>query len=154
MNSPQLVSILQIISNSNSLKVLSTIANSTSVKSKAMKNLLIISKKQFYSLTGEMLRTGLIQRRSGSFSFTAFGRVIYNIGMDIEKAANYYWKFKAIDSIQSSGQIRKDELAKLIKTMIDDEKLQNILTQANTEKQPPAINQLKNGVLLATSMRS
>jgi hypothetical protein len=119
-----------------------------------MKNLLIISKKQFYSLTGEMLRTGLIQRRSGSFSFTAFGRVIYNIGMDIEKAANYYWKFKAIDSIQSSGQIRKDELAKLIKTMIDDEKLQNILTQANTEKQPPAINQLKNGVLLATSMRS
>jgi hypothetical protein len=58
MNSPQLVSILQIISNSNSLKVLSTIANSTSGKCKAMKNLLIISKKQFYSLTGEMLRTG------------------------------------------------------------------------------------------------
>jgi hypothetical protein len=58
MNSTQLVSILQIISNSNSLNVLSTIANGTSVKSKVMKDLLIYFEKTVLFLDGRNVKDG------------------------------------------------------------------------------------------------
>ena len=45
----------------------------------------------------------------------------------IESGVNNYWKLKAIDSIQASREIVEQERLKLIKTILDDNIVQNIL---------------------------
>ena len=49
--------------------------------------------------------------------------------MTIGKGLNYYWKFQALDSIQtsSSAGLPKEEISKLIDTLIDDYQIKDIL---------------------------
>jgi len=56
------------------------------------------------------------------------GVVVYQAQLVVEKGVNNYWKLKAIDSIQSSAEIGEHERTKLIKTIIDDSRIENILT--------------------------
>ena len=73
---------------------------------------------------------GLIQRNKGSFSLTCLGAVVYHAQLVIETGVNNYWKLKAIDSIVSSGGIEEHERTKLIKTIIDDSRIESILLVA------------------------
>ena len=45
----------------------------------------------------------------------------------IEDGVKNYWKLKAIDTIESSGEILEQERLKIIKTILDDSTVQNIL---------------------------
>jgi len=47
----------------------------------------------------------------------------------MEAGINFYWKLKAIDSIQGSGQIGEVERLKLVKTIIGDSTIENILVK-------------------------
>ena len=42
---------------------------------------------------------------------------------------NNYWKLKAIDSIQGSEQIGEEERLKLVKTILNDNMIENILVK-------------------------
>jgi hypothetical protein len=57
--------------------------------------------------------------------------------MTIGKALNYYWKLQALDSIQtaSSAGLPKEEISKLVDTLIDDYQIKDILmkTSLSTE---------------------
>jgi hypothetical protein len=86
-----------------------------------------LSKKQYYARTGQLLNSGLIQRIKGQFSLTNLGAVIYHAQLIMEAGVNNYWKLKAIDSIQGSGQISEEERIKLIKTILSDNQLESIL---------------------------
>ena len=86
-----------------------------------------LSRKQFYTRTSQLLQAGLIRRRKGSFSLTSLGIIVYHAQLVIEAGVNNYWKLKAIDSIESSGQIVEQERVKIIKTILDDNTVQNIL---------------------------
>jgi hypothetical protein len=55
--------------------------------------------------------------------------VIYHAQIEIEKAVKNYWKLKAIDSIQSSTDIGEQERVKLIKTILDDSTIENVLVK-------------------------
>ena len=77
--------------------------------------------------TKQLLKQGLIQRNKGSFSLTCLGAIIYHAQHVIETGVNNYWKLKAIDSIQSSVGIEEYERIKLIKTIIDDARIEGIL---------------------------
>jgi hypothetical protein len=146
------VNILQVMSDAKSILILSTIAKNQSIKSRSLKDVIKSTKKQFYSITRQMLKLGLIQRSQGYFSLTTFGRLIYYVQLEIENAIKYYWKFKAIDSIQSSGQIGNEELVKLIKTMVDDENLQNILMEIHyNNRQLRSTNSGENSNVLIVS---
>ena len=52
---------------------------------------------------------------------------MYHAQTVIEAGVNNYWKLKAIDSIQSSAEIGEHERTKLIKTIIEDSKIESIL---------------------------
>jgi hypothetical protein len=56
-----------------------------------------------------------------------FGLLLYHAQLVVEKGVNNFWKLKAIDSIQSSAEIGQHERTKLIKTIIDDSGIENIL---------------------------
>ncbi len=121
------VGTLRVISDVNSLKIFHAIANGE-VKSEKLKLTKGLSKKQFYWRTRQMIKSGLIQRRKGCFSLTAFGLIVHGAELEIEKALQNYWKLKAIDSIQASGEIAKTECSMLIKTILNDEKIENFLS--------------------------
>lgn len=118
--------IIQSISDSRSLDLFCSIAKG-SVQSEELKETKGLSRKQFYTRTSQLLKQGLIQRNKGSFSLTCLGIIVYHAQLVIETGVNNYWKLKAIDSIQSSGGIEENERIKLIRTIIDDSMIENIL---------------------------
>lgn len=118
--------ILHSISDGKSLDLFRSIAKG-SVESEVLKETKGLSRKQFYTHTSQLLQAGLIQRSKGSFSLTSLGIIVYHAQLVIEAGVNNYWKLKAIDSIESSGQIVEQERVKIIKTILDDNTVQNIL---------------------------
>jgi hypothetical protein len=83
--------------------------------------------KQYYSRTQDLLDVGLIKRKKGRFSITAFGAVVYHAQLVIESGIKNYWKLKAVDSIQSSADIGEQERVKLIKSILADTRIERIL---------------------------
>ena len=118
--------ILHSISDGKSLDLFRSIAKG-SIESEVLKETKALSRKQFYTRTSQLLQAGLIQRSKGSFSLTSLGIIVYHAQLVIEKGVNNYWKLKAIDSIESSGEIVEQERVKIIKTILDDNTVQSIL---------------------------
>ena len=114
------------ISDSESLDLFCSIAKGN-MESEELKETKGLSRKQFYTRTSQLLKQGLIQRSKGSFSLTSLGIIVYHAQLVIESGVNNYWKLKAIDSIESSGEIVEQERVKIIKTILDDNTVQNIL---------------------------
>ena len=72
-----------------------------------------LSTKQYYSRISGLTSAGLIKKKQGQYCLTALGKVVYNAHTIIGKALSYYWKMKAIESIQSSAGrelVREDML--------------------------------------------
>ena len=118
--------ILRAVSDSKSLGMFSSIARG-SVESQLLKQTKGLSRKQYYLRTKQLLKAGLVQRIKGRFSLTCLGAVVYHAQLVIEAGVNNYWKLKAIDSITSSGEVGEQERTKLIKTIIDDNRIESIL---------------------------
>jgi hypothetical protein len=128
MERHSLLGVLEAISDSKSLEIFQSIANGT-VESDVLKRKEGISKKQFYMRTRQMLNAGIIKRMKGKFSLTNFGLVVYHGQLVMEKGVKNFWKLKAIDSIQESGQIVEHERIKLIQTILDDNAIEDILVK-------------------------
>jgi len=118
--------ILKAVSDSKSLDMFCSIAKG-SVESEVLKRTKGLTRKQYYLRTKQLLKAGLVQKIKGHFSLTCLGAVVYHAQLVIEAGLNNFWKLKAIDSIQSSGEIGEQERTKLIKTIIDDNRIESIL---------------------------
>ena len=128
MENHSLVDVLEAISDGKSLEIFKEIAKGT-VESEILKQKVGITKKQYYMRTRQFLNTGLVRRVKGKFSLTNFGVIIYHAQLIMEAGINNYWKLKAIDSIQDSGQIGEHERLKLVKTILNDNVIENILVR-------------------------
>jgi predicted transcriptional regulator len=126
MEQRSVVNILKAIGDSKSLDIFQCIAKGK-VEGEVLKQKEGLSKKQYYFRTRQLLEAGLVQRIKGSFSLTNLGTVIYHAQLIMEAGVNNYWKLKAIDSIQGSGQIGEEERIKLIKTILNDNQIESIL---------------------------
>jgi hypothetical protein len=120
--------VLEAISDSRSLDIFYSMPKG-SVRSEVLKRTKKLTKKQYYFRTKLLLKVGVVQRIKGSFSLTNFGAVVYHAQLIIEAGVNNYWKLKAIDSIQSSGQIGEEERLKLVKTILNDNTIESILVK-------------------------
>jgi hypothetical protein len=76
-----------------------------------------------------LMRAGLIKRKNGKHSLTAFGKVIYETQITIENAINNYWKLKAIDSLEMSDDLPLEERKKLIDNLIENNGIREILAR-------------------------
>jgi hypothetical protein len=90
-----------------------------------------LTTKQYYSRISGLLSVGLIRRDKGKYSLTLLGKVVYDSQMTIGKTLAYYWKLKAIDSIEMSASVTsgipEGERVQLINALIDNHHIKDIL---------------------------
>jgi predicted transcriptional regulator len=123
-----LTNVLKSISDDESLELFRSIANSDS-DSESLRNRTKMTRKQYYSRMSRLMRAGLIKRKNGKHSLTAFGKVIYETQITIENAINNYWKLKAIDSLEMSDDLPLEERKKLIDNLIENNGIREILAR-------------------------
>ena len=77
-----------------------------------------------------LMKIGLIKRKSGKYTLTAFGRIIYDISLSaMENAVNNYWKLRAIESLRMSKDLPSGERKKIIDSFIDNQQIKDILVR-------------------------
>ena len=119
-------SVLASISDNQSLELFRLIAI-TNGTSETLRTKINLTRKQYYSRLSRMTKAGIVKRKNGRHSLTAFGKVVYDAQTTIEKAVNSYWKLKAIDSLEMSEDLPKEERLKLIDNLLDNKDIKEIL---------------------------
>lgn len=120
--------VLRTISDDKSMDLFKAIAHS-SIDSESLKNKTKLTRKQYYSRLSRMTKAGIVRKKSGKYTLTAFGKVVYDSQVTVENALNNFWKLKAIDSLEMSNELPKEEQQKLIDTLLDNQELKGILVK-------------------------
>jgi predicted transcriptional regulator len=123
-----IIDILKAISDDKGLVLFSTIAlanGETEVQIRKMG----LTSKQYYSRISKLTKVDLIKRKNGRYSLNMLGKVVYEVHTTIGKALQYYWKLKAIESLEMSSSVKvpKDDLSKLVDTLIDNHQIKDIV---------------------------
>src|ERR687894_2230203 len=118
--------VLKTIADDKSLELFSIVALEK-IDSRNLKSKMRVTRKQYYSRLSKMTKAGLVRRKNGKYILTTFGKVVYESKVTIENALNNYWKLKAIDSLETSTEVPKEEQQKLIETLLENEKIKAIL---------------------------
>ena len=152
---PSISDVLKKISDDKTLILFNSIAVSNGIRYIPLKEM-NLSTKQYYSRIAGLVYAGLIKRNNGKYFLTLLGKVVYDTQMIIGKALTYYWKLKAIESVEMSSNIEipKEELTQMINTLIDNHLIKDILIKgplSNTFKEPQRHQhqQLKEAKLIA-----
>ena len=140
-----IVDILKSMSDDKCLILFNTIALANGESEIQIRKLGLTS-KQFYSRISKLTKADLIKRKYGRYSLTVLGRVVYDAHTTIGKALMYYWKLKAIESIETSPSVKlpKDDLAKLVDTLIDNQQIKDIIrntSNLNDDHRPREVSQ-------------
>lgn len=129
-SAPSLSYILKKISDYKALALFNNIAltQESHISLKEMN----LSTKQYYSRISGLTSAGLIKKKQGRYCLTSLGKVVYNAHTVIGKALSYYWKMKAIESIQSSAgrELAREDMLMLIQSLIDNHQVRDILLKS------------------------
>lgn len=120
--------VLRTISDDKSMDLFRTIA-AGSIDSESLKGKTKLTRKQYYSRLSRMSKAGLVRKKSGKYTLTAFGKVVYDSQRTVDNALTNFWKLKAIDSLEMSNELPKEEQQKLIDTLLDNQELKVILVK-------------------------
>ncbi|MDQ5876789.1 MAG: hypothetical protein M3288_08105 [Thermoproteota archaeon] len=132
--------VLKTIADDKSLELFSIVALEK-IDSRNLKSKMKVTRKQYYSRLSRMTKAGLVRRKNGRYVLTTFGKIVYESKVTIENALINYWKLKAIDSLETSNEVPKEEQQKLIETLLDNEEIRGILVRAgSTEASVRAIS--------------
>lgn len=135
-SAPSISLILKKISDDKALTLFNNIALIKNNSHPPLKEMNLTT-KQYYSRISGLISAGLIKKKQGQYCLTALGNVVYNAQTVIGKALSYYWKMKAIESIQSSAglEIAIEDRQLLIESLIDNHQVRDILLKSlpNTE---------------------
>jgi predicted transcriptional regulator len=90
-----------------------------------------LSTKQYYSRIGGLLEAGMIKRHKGKYFLTLLGKVVYDSQMIIGKTLSYYWKLRAIESMEmSTSELPSVERSQLIDALIDNHQIKDIFMKS------------------------
>ena len=129
---PSVATILRKISDDKTLTLFNSIAISNGDKYILFREMeRSLTPKQYYSRISGLIGAGLIRRQRGKYVLTLMGKVVYDAHLNIGKALSYYWKLKAIESVDMSSspgtRLQKEELIKLINPLIDNHSIRDFL---------------------------
>jgi hypothetical protein len=132
---PSITSILKKISDDKALILFNHIAVSDGDRYIPLR-VMDLTTKQYYSRISGLLDVGLIRRHKGKYSLTLLGKVVYDAQMTIGKTLAYYWKLKAIESVETTASVTTDlpegEIVQLINALIDDHQIKDMLLKSNS----------------------
>jgi hypothetical protein len=126
---PSVSAILKKISDDKTLTLFNSIAISVGDRNIRLREMSLTS-KQYYSRISGLMAAGLIRRQRGKYSLTLMGKIVYDAHLNIGKALYYYWKLKAIESIDVSSpgaSLPKEEFIQLINALIDNHSIRDFL---------------------------
>jgi hypothetical protein len=126
---PSVSAILKKISDDKTLTLFNSIAISMGDRNIHLREMNLTS-KQYYSRISGLMAAGLIRRQRGKYSLTLMGKIVYDAHLNIGKALTYYWKLKAVESIDMSSpgaRLSREELIQLINTLIDNHFIKDFL---------------------------
>ena len=128
-NTVKTADILGAISNQDSLQLFNFIATEKKIKinSQALQTMNGLTKKQYYSRMHELTKFGLVKRTFGIYQLTSFGKIVYSSKLKIDAAFKNYWPLKALDSIESTNRISSEARKALVKELVKDNVIKNIL---------------------------
>jgi hypothetical protein len=94
-----------------------------------------LSRKQYYSKLAKLSRCNLVYRSGGKYIVTSLGKIAYGVVQRIAALEKDYWKFVAIDALESFAdlQISDEERKKIINIIVTDMQTREILT---SDEQP------------------
>ena len=118
---PSVADVLKKISDDKTLTLFNSIAVSNGDRYIPLREMNLTT-KQYYSRLSGLMAAGLIKRKNGKYSLTLIGKIVHDVQINIGKALSYYWKLKAIESIEMSSpgaRLPKEELIQLINALID-----------------------------------
>src|SRR5918995_3014095 len=128
---PSIMSVLKAITDDKALVLFNSIAVSTNNDRYVPLKEMNLTTKQYYSRIAGLLKVGLIRRQKGVYSLTLLGKIVYDSQTIIGKALSYYWKLKAIESMEtSSTAIPNEERTQLINALIDNHQIKDILMKS------------------------
>jgi predicted transcriptional regulator len=140
---PSITSILKKVSDDKTLVLFNSIAVSSTNNDRYIPlKEMNLSTKQYYSRIAGLLDAGMIKRHKGKYFLTMLGKVVYESQMIIGKTLAYYWKLKAIESldISSTSGILNEEITQLINALIDNHQIKDILMKVpsnSTDERDP-----------------
>jgi CheY-like chemotaxis protein/predicted transcriptional regulator len=88
-----------------------------------------LTPKQYYSRISEMTESGLVRRQNKKYCLTSLGKVVYGSQIITQNALNNHWRLKAVDSFDSVPEREREQL---IKELLKDKILQELLTEEKT----------------------
>jgi predicted transcriptional regulator len=121
-------SVLRTIADDKSLDLFKTISMGM-IDSENLKERTKLTRKQYYSRLSRMSKAGLVRKKSGKYLLTAFGKIVYDSQLTVDNAILNYWKLKAIDSLETSSELPKEERTKLIDALLDNQEIKGILVK-------------------------
>jgi hypothetical protein len=133
VTAPSITYILKKISDDKALVLFNSIAASSSNEDRYIPlKEMNLSTKQYYSRISGLADAGLIKRHKGRYLLTMLGKVVYQSQMIIGKTLSYYWKLKALESIEiaSDDTLPEGELPQLINVLIDNHQIKDILLKS------------------------
>jgi hypothetical protein len=135
VTAPSITSILKKISDDKALVLFNSIAVSSTNEDRYIPlKEMNLSTKQYYSRISGLTDAGLVKRHKGRYSLTMLGKVVYESQMLIGKTLAYYWKLKAIESIEmSSSGLPNEEKIQLINALIDNHQIKDILMKSTSK---------------------
>ena len=119
--------VFESLSDNVSLELFTTIAHE-SINSVLLRSKIKITRKQYYSRLSKMMKAGLIKRSGGKLVLTAFGKIVNEVQTTVQNASKNQWKLRAIDSIELSDELPKEERKKLLESLIDNRQIREILS--------------------------
>jgi predicted transcriptional regulator len=122
--------VLKTVADDRSMELFRTIAQGM-IDSESLKGKTKLTRKQYYSRLSRMTKAGLVRKKSGKYLLTAFGKVVYDAQSTVDNALTNFWKLKAIDSLEMSNELPKEEQQKLIDTLLDNPELKGILVKGS-----------------------
>ena len=128
---PSIASILKKTSDDKALVLFNSIAVSTYNERLSPLREMNLSTKQYYSRISGLEDAGLIKRHKGKYFLTLLGKVVYDSHLIIGKTLAYYWKLKAIESMEMSPSgLPNEEKTQLINALIDNHQIKDILMKS------------------------
>lgn len=116
--------IFNVLSDENSLMLLNAIASGTPEELLSKTN---IGKERYYCVISTLLGIGLVRKKEDCYYLTNIGKISYRAYLNLSSALDNQWKLKCIDILEENDIMPREELSRIINTIIKDHKMRETL---------------------------
>lgn len=120
--------VMMAISDKKSFYLLTKIAFAE-VDSESLLSETKLSAKAFYSRMSRLMKIGIITRKSGKYSLTSFGKIVYYAQSLIDTGLNNYWRLSALDSLGIIDAFPTVEYNKISNSLLGDSVIEKIIAR-------------------------